>query len=135
MAGVALPNHDAKLSVIRVSRLQYLGTAQRKPDNEASTKRLQCLDFIQGANPCPQYCLTYIWGIFTKNRKENIMFRGGRAIIIDPKKTEEFKDFLKKIAKDKIFWEKNKEYILTPIDKTKIDILFKEQNQKEENNG
>ena len=53
------------------------------------------------------------------------MFRRS-AIIIDPKKTEEFKDFIKKNVKDKIFWEKNKEYILTPIDKTKIDTLFEE---------
>ena len=28
---------------------------EKKPDNEASTKRLQCLDSMQGESPCPHF--------------------------------------------------------------------------------
>lgn len=43
---------------------------------------------------------------------------------IDPKKYEDFKEFLKKNAKDKNFWEENKNIAEANIDQEELDRLF-----------
>ena len=46
------------------------------------------------------------------------------TIIIDPKKSEEFKEFMRKNAKNESFWRENKESISRPIDKARLEALF-----------
>ena len=45
---------------------------------------------------------------------------------IDPKKYDDFRDFIKKNAKDKKFWEENKKIAETNIDQKELDRLFKD---------
>lgn len=45
---------------------------------------------------------------------------------INPKKYEDFREFIKNNAKDKKFWEENKKIAETNIDQKELDILFKD---------
>ena len=45
---------------------------------------------------------------------------------IDHKKYEDFREFIKKNAKDKKFWEENKKIAKTNIDQKELDRLFKD---------
>ena len=46
-------------------------------------------------------------------------------IIISPGKGQEFEKFLKANAKDQNFWKENKDSASKPIDKAKLEALFK----------
>ena len=45
---------------------------------------------------------------------------------INPKKYEDFREFIKKNAKDKKFWEENKKIAERSIDQKELDRLFKD---------
>ena len=45
---------------------------------------------------------------------------------IDPKKYKDFREFIKKNAKDKKFWEENKKIAERNIDQKELDRLFKD---------
>ena len=49
---------------------------------------------------------------------------------INPKKYEDFRDFIKKTAKDKKFWEENKKIAETNIDQKELDRLFIKDERK-----
>lgn len=46
-------------------------------------------------------------------------------IIIAPEKSKDFEGFLKKNAKTSDFWRENKESISKPVDKKKLEEMFK----------
>ncbi len=49
---------------------------------------------------------------------------------IDPTKGADFKEFIKKNAKDKKYWDEIKKVASRPVDKTKLEMAF---NSKEKN--
>lgn len=46
------------------------------------------------------------------------------STITDAKKTKEFQDYVKRIAKSKDFWKKNAEIVSKGVDRQKLDSLF-----------
>lgn len=49
------------------------------------------------------------------------------CVEIDSKKSAKFATFVKKNAKDKKFWEKNKESAFREVNQNEIDLLFREK--------
>ncbi len=46
------------------------------------------------------------------------------STVIDPNKSKEFNDYLRKIAKDKTFWNSVKEKASVSFDRNEVDRLF-----------
>ena len=46
------------------------------------------------------------------------------GVVIDPSKSSDFIDFMKRVAKDEAFWKKNAEIASTSINKEDLDRLF-----------